>query len=226
MPAIFAKAVPREHGTEPVLAAGMIDNRLTVKASDDAPASPAIWLVPWALTALCLSLAGVFTFERRFLVPICLLGSVSTLWLCHRLRPRFRAWAGSVDLRAILALHVLRAPIGAGFLVLEAQGKLSGAFAELAGYGDIAVGLLAALLLATFGKRDRLLPDRRLLLWNAFGLLDIALVVLQAQRLLLFVDPQGIMALAAFPGSMLPTFVVPLVITSHLLVFRRALSRS
>lgn len=202
----------------------MIDQHLSAKPAVRAlPA--AFWIAPWAALAAALSLAGVFTLERRLLVPLCLVSAVSTLVVCHRTSPRFRAWASALDLRAILALHVLRAPIGAGFLVLEAQGKLSGAFAQVAGFGDIAVGLGALALLATFGRRDRLLPAWPLLLWNAFGLIDIVIVVLQAQRLLLFVDPQGIMALAAFPGSMLPTFVVPLVITSHLLVFRRAFGR-
>jgi hypothetical protein len=198
----------------------MIDQRLPAKASD--ALSPAVWLAPWAALAAFLSLAGVFTLERRLLVPLSLVTAVSTLLVCHRTLPRFRTWTSGLDLRAILGLHALRAPIGVGFLVLEAQGKLTGAFAQVAGFGDIAVGLLALALLATFGKSDRLRPGRALLLWNAFGLIDILVVVAQAQRLLLFVDPEGIMALAAFPGSMLPTFVVPLVITTHLLVFRRA----
>lgn len=200
----------------------MLEQQLPAK-SPDRPLPAAIWIAPWALLAALLSLAGVFTFERRLLIPLSLVTAVSTLVVCHRRLPRFRAWVHALDLRVVLAFHVLRAPIGAGFLLLEAQGKLSAAFARVAGFGDIAVGVAALALLATFGKGDRQKPSLSLLLWNAFGLLDILVVVLQAQRLLLFVDPHGIMALAAFPGSMLPTFVVPLVITTHLLVFRRAL---
>ncbi len=198
----------------------MIDQRLPAKSSDR-PLPAAVWIAPWGLFAAALSLTGVFSFERRLLVPLSLISAVSTLLVCFRALPRFRAWAVALDLRAILVLHVLRAPIGVGFLMLEARGVLSAAFAEVAGFGDIAVGLLALALLVTFGKGHRTEPTPALLVWNAFGLLDILIVVLQAQRLLLFVDPHGIMALAAFPGSMLPTFVVPLVITSHLLVFRR-----
>lgn len=200
----------------------MIDRRLTPNPVPH----PARWLVPWAAAAVAASLSGLFTLERRLLVPLCLLTCVSTLLVFYRMRPAFRAWADEVDLRLVLALHVLRAPIGAGFLVMQAQGKLTGAFAELAGYGDIVVGVLAAILLVGFGSRDRIQPGRGLLVWNAVGLFDIALVVLQAQRLLLWVDPQGMLALAGFPGSLLPTFVVPLVITSHLLVFRRAMAGS
>lgn len=167
-------------------------------------------------------LSGAFSYERRYLVPIALSGSLLTVATCYRMVPRFRAWASKLDLRAILTLHALRAPIGVGFLVLEARGELTGAFARVAGYGDIVVGLLAVALLASFGRTDAIKPTRALLCWNALGLLDIAIVVFQAQRLLLFVDPQGMMALAKFPGSMLPSFVVPLVVSTHLLVFLRA----
>jgi hypothetical protein len=201
----------------------MIDRHSATEPVANLPA--ATWLVPWAALAALLSLSGVFTLERRLLIPLCLVAAVSTLIVCHRRFPRFRSWVNAIDLRTVLLVHAVRAPIGVGFLVMEAQGKLSGAFARVAGYGDIAVGLSALVLLWSFGPRDRRQPTRGLLLWNALGLLDILIVVGQAQRLLLFVDPQGIMALAAFPGSMLPTFVVPIVITTHLLVFVRAFAR-
>jgi hypothetical protein len=60
-----------------------------------------------------------------------------------------------------------------------------------------------------------------LLLWNAFGLIEIAFVVFSALRFGLK-DWQSMAPLRELPLSLLPTFLVPLIITSHVLIFIRA----
>ncbi|WP_410959381.1 hypothetical protein, partial [Salmonella sp. SAL4433] len=60
-----------------------------------------------------------------------------------------------------------------------------------------------------------------LILWNTIGLTDILFVVLLALRLGL-ADWQSMHALREFPLSLLPTFIVPLIIASHVLIFLRA----
>ena len=59
-----------------------------------------------------------------------------------------------------------------------------------------------------------------LLLWNALGLLDILFVVADAAKQAL-VDPTSMAALLHLPLSLLVTFLVPLIIGSHLLIFAR-----
>jgi hypothetical protein len=56
--------------------------------------------------------------------------------------------------------------------------------------------------------------------WNVLGLVDILLVVATAARLGI-ADPESMRPLLRLPLSLLPTFLVPLVIASHVVIARR-----
>src|SRR5439155_21202291 len=101
--------------------------------------------------------------------------------------------------------------------ILCRRGELPFAFAAPAGSGDIIVATLAVLLLALSGPRNRSL----LIIWNTIGLIDILFVIMTALRLGLE-DWRSMHALREFPLSLLPTFLVPLILVSHLLIFFRA----
>ena len=119
-----------------------------------------------------------------------------------------------------MGFHLVRVLAGANFLRLSRSGELPTSFADVAGWGDIAVGIGAALVLAfclparTDGRR------RALLAWNALGLADILLVLGNGARLFLE-DPALVAPFGGLPLAVLPTFVVPLVIASHVLLFTR-----
>lgn len=145
--------------------------------------------------------------------------ATALLVLARSRRPELRAWLDALDVRVLVAFHILRAPIGLWFLVMYAEGRLPGELALRAGWGDIATGLLALAVLPLQLVRRR---DRALLwAWNAFGLADIAMVVLTAQGILLFGDAAQLAGALGMPFLLLPWFVVPLVIATHLLVFAR-----
>jgi hypothetical protein len=59
-----------------------------------------------------------------------------------------------------------------------------------------------------------------LLSWNTLGLIDIVFVVSSVLRFGLK-DWQSMHALRELPLSLLPTFLVPLIIASHVLIFVR-----
>jgi len=86
------------------------------------------------------------------------------------------------------------------------------------GWGDIVVATLALGLLATV--RDLTKACWRVGIWNALGLVDILFVVATASRLALD-DPDSLNALLRLPLSLLPTFLVPLIIAGHVAVFWR-----
>jgi hypothetical protein len=127
----------------------------------------------------------------------------------------FRAWLVAIDERWLVGLHLTRF-VGAYFLYLYARGELPYAFAVPGGLGDIAVASLAALLLLwgpprTTGRRAAYLA------WNALGLVDILFVVVTAARLGL-ANPASMAPLLRLPLSLLPTFLVPLIIASHVIL--------
>jgi hypothetical protein len=98
---------------------------------------------------------------------------------------------------------------------LYEHGQLPFAFAVLGGWGDIVVATLALVLLV-------LRPNSRAIyqVWNALGFADILFVVSTATRLALS-DPASMATLLRFPWSLLPTFIVPLIIFTHVVIFLR-----
>ena len=170
----------------------------------------------WFILALVAGGTGLVDALPPLAVPLVLLTLVATLVLLLHYWPLLRAWADGLDLRALVALHLLRF-VGFYFLYLHGQGRLPYDFAVPGGWGDIAVAALAIPLL--------LYPGRRALwAWNIFGLADILFVVATAGRLVL-TQPDSMHALTVLPLSLLPTFLVPLIIVSHLFLFLRLRGR-
>jgi hypothetical protein len=128
-----------------------------------------------------------------------------------------RVWALGVDVRWLVLFHVTRFFAGAYFLVLCRIGELLCAFATRAGFGDIIVAALAVAVVVTI---RRPFAKTLLLVWNTIGLIDIVFVVFSALRFGLR-DWQSMHALRELPLSLLPTFLVPLIIASHILIFVR-----
>jgi hypothetical protein len=125
-------------------------------------------------------------------------------------------WTESVDPRAFVGLHLSRF-VGIYFLILANGGQLNPSFARPAGFGDCIVAAGALLLLVFWRYLNR---NALLLIWNTFGLLDILLVVVLALRVGLQ-NWSSMSPLRELPLSLLPTFLVPLVIVSHIFIFIR-----
>jgi hypothetical protein len=137
------------------------------------------------------------------------------LVLAGRFVRGFRSWLVGLGWQPVVALHLTRL-LGLYFLYLYKDGQLPRAFAVPGGIGDILVAFLAVgLLLAR-----RHVPQRPHLLlgWNAWGLADILFVVATAARLAIR-DPGSMAALLRLPLSLLPTFLVPIIIGSHIWLF-------
>ena len=128
-----------------------------------------------------------------------------------------RGWALDVDVRWLVGLHLTRMIAGVYFLALCHRGELPCAFALPAGWGDIIVAMLAVVVIAAMHTA---FSKMILLIWNTIGLIDIIFVVSSALRFGLS-DWQSMHALRELPLSLLPTFLVPLIIASHVLIFVR-----
>jgi hypothetical protein len=138
------------------------------------------------------------------------------LFACWKISP-IRVWALNVDLRWLALFHVTRLFAGAYFLLLCQRGQLPCGFARTAGWGDIVIAILAV---AVVGAMRTEFAKPLLLTWNTLGLIDIIFVVLSALRFGLN-DWQSMHALRELPLSLLPMFLVPLIIASHVLIFVR-----
>lgn len=171
----------------------------------------------WLAAAIALGASGRVAELRPPAPQLVLLGLTAALILAGATLPGFRGWLLAIPLRRLVALHVTRF-VGAYFLVLYGRGQLPYAFAVPGGWGDILTATLALGLVLLMPNIERArLP---VLGWNLLGLADILFVVATAARLA-FADPSSMAALLRLPLSLLPTFLVPIIIASHLLILVR-----
>ena len=171
----------------------------------------------WLVVAVVVGATGLL---RQIPIPppaIAVLLTIATLLLV-RLSPRARRAVNELGPGPLVLFHLVRAAAGAYFLVLGARGVLPREFTTAAGWGDIVVGIAAVWVLL------RCLPTRTpfqrsaLFAWNVAGLLDILAVLGNAVRLYIR-DPGFVEPFMSLPLAILPTFVVPIVIVSHMLLF-------
>jgi len=131
--------------------------------------------------------------------------------------PAVRTWLQALDVRALVLVHVSRF-VGGYFLFLYHRGALPYAFAVPGGWGDILVASLALLVVLVPMRAG--IRRHAYVIWNTFGLVDILLVVATATRIG-FSHPWQLRALQVLPLSILPTFLVPLIIATHVIIFVR-----
>jgi hypothetical protein len=142
---------------------------------------------------------------------------VIALLSCYRASRSFRDWALTVDLRYLVSFHLTRF-VGVYFLYLYSHRELPYEFAVPGGVGDIVVALVAIIVLVAPQKNPAIPKMYRL--WNILGFVDILLVVFTAARLAL-ANPASMKTLTHLPLSLLITFLVPIIIATHLLIFVR-----
>jgi len=183
------------------------------------PIALAVRLVFWLWFAAAVA-AGQQLWLQRLpppAVPALVLGLTALLLAGYFRVAALRAWVDALDLRLLVLLHVSRF-VGIYFLVLYRRGELPHDFAVPGGIGDIVVATLA--LPVAFAPLAAAARQRFTNIWNVVGLVDILLVVATAARLNL-TDPLPMRALTRLPLSLLPTFLVPLIIATHVVIFVR-----
>lgn len=171
----------------------------------------------WLCAALALGASGRVARLHPPAPQLILAGLTALLIGAALVFDRFRHWTTTLNVRTILALHVTRF-VGFYFLLLHRKGELPYAFAVPGGWGDILVASLALLILLRVSH-----PEARphvLVGWNLLGFVDLLLVVGTAARLAT-AQPGSMNALLRLPLSLLPTFLVPILLASHVLLFWR-----
>ena len=177
-----------------------------------------VGIVSWLILAVVAGASGLTLRMVPPLPQIILFGLVIVLFLLFWFSSIFRAWILSVDIRLLVGVHLTRF-VGFYFLYLYSLKRLPYDFAVLGGWGDNIVAILALLLIlfiTVSSKKGILIYS----IWNFVGLVDILFVVATATRLAIG-DPQSMSELLKLPLSLLPTFLVPIIIFTHIIIFVR-----
>lgn len=182
-----------------------------------------IGIVVWLAIVTVVGIAGI---PQKLVPPtpqIILAALTIALLVASVVYPPLRSWVLESDWRALVEIHLVRAIAGAGFLLAGSRGKFPEQFATMAGKGDIAVAILGLLVILLVSPHRSYAPFVYGL-WNLLGLLDVLRVVVDATRIAL-VDRAAMSELLQMPFVLLPLFVVPILIASHVWLFERIFRR-
>ena len=185
----------------------------------------------WILIGMCIWLAvavviGALGIPRELQPPTpqIIVGVLTLLLvLVSLIHGPLRSWVMSCDWRALVEIHLIRAVAGVGFLLAGAHGRFPEQFAKMAGYGDIGVAVLG-LLLILFVSPHLAIAPWLYGIWNTLGLLDILHVVIDAGHRAT-ANPASMMEILVPPFVLLPLFVVPILIASHIWLYERVFRR-
>jgi hypothetical protein len=178
----------------------------------------------WFAVVTVLAAAGLFTSRLGtpaigiFVVGPVLLVAATGLHagVMHRL-------AIGIPLAVLVVVNAGRL-LGAFFLLLTADGRLSPTFASTAGWGDITAAVLSLPVAWLVHRRA---PGWRplALAWNAFGFVDLLVAVTlgvgsqPAFPLRFIFEEPGTALMASLPWLLIPGYLVPLYLLTHLAVF-------
>jgi hypothetical protein len=177
----------------------------------------------WFVVVSALAAIGVFTIAPALAAAI--VAPVAVGVLAARRSASFRALVLGIPLWLLVAVHAGRL-LGAFFLALHAEGRLPATFARSAGWGDIAVALLA-IPVAWMAARHARSWRTTTLVWNALAFVDLVMAVTlglgstpgSPLRFIFEDTVPGTMAM--LPWVLIPGYLVPMYLLAHVAVFTR-----
>lgn len=164
--------------------------------------------------------AGHFLLLQRLpalAVPAVTLALAALPVLAYFRVSSIRAWIDAIDLRALVLLHATRF-VGIYLLVLHQRGELPRTLAIPGSLGDIVVAVMALpIALAPLADAAR---SRAIVIWNVVGFVGLLLVQFSTARIAV-AAPAEVRVLTQLPLSLLPTFLFPLLLATHVVIFAR-----
>ncbi len=185
-------------------------------------------LVAWLVLQMSIALTG-FYLDTMSLPPRFAFGVVPTLVaiIALFLTEKGKYFIENLDLHALTLMHIVRIPVELVLLWLFKNGQ----FPEIATFEgrnfDIIAGITAPFI-AYFGFTKHVLSPKIIMAWNILCLCLLVNVVTHAALSIetpfqKFGLEQPNRAVLYFPFVWLPSFIVPLVLLSHLVVLKRLL---
>ncbi len=177
-----------------------------------------ILLPAWFLSATLVGLTGII---KNAPAPVygMTVGILTAIVLIAYFRSRrLMDFIHTIPLRSLIAVHGIRL-IGIYFIYLFSKKQLPFAFAIPGGIGDILIACFALVLVISGFSRSKI-NWNRILIWNTLGLIDILFALQTAIRLGLK-DMRQMDPLTHLPLILLPTFLVPILLSTHGIIFYR-----
>ncbi len=188
----------------------------------------ALLVAGWFTTIVALAAGGLFSTPHglgTLAIGAAVAAPLLVGIIAFARSPSVRAFGMSIPLALLVGVHVGRL-LGGFFVALHAAGRLPPTFALTAGWGDVLVGA-AAVPLAWMIHRRASGWRTLTLAWNALALLDLVTAVLlgvgsapDSPVRFIFENPNS-GAMGTLPWLMIPGFLVPLYMLSHLVIFAR-----
>jgi hypothetical protein len=179
-------------------------------------------IVAWLSFALSASALQLFRndFARPpvlFILAAVMPVILFLLWYAYS--PGLREFALSLDPRTLTLAQAWRIN-GFIFLALYSYGILPGLFAFPAGWGDISIGTTALLIGAKYAKAQH---RNLFIVWQLLGIIDLVVAVSLGATARL-TDPHSVpmTAMTILPLSLIPTFIVPLLLIIHIICIAQA----
>ena len=179
----------------------------------------------WVGLATALGAAGLLAFSPGHPVPLVGVLFATPLIAAGALAVRYpgvRSALMAIPMSLLIGLNSMRV-LGVMFLLLAAQGRLSGPFPFSAGLGDIITGAFA-IPLAVSVARSKMPSRGAIKRWNIFGALDLLVAVglgitsAAGSPLHLIHAGVGSAAMQYLPFCLVPTVLVPFYLITHAIV--------
>jgi len=193
-----------------------------IDASRAAKVTLAVVIGLWIGLAAAVAEAGWLPIARPipvvglFVAIPLLAAGFATAW------PRAREALLSIPMPVMVALNVVRI-FAVLFLVLAAEGRLTGPFPYSAAWGDIITGVVAVPVLWLLKDDAGARHTTAIGAWNLFGAADLVLAIAfgvtsaEGSPLQLFPGP-GSQAMQHVPWSFVPTVLVPIWLILHAII--------
>ena len=178
----------------------------------------AIWFI-FAVSASALHLFQNASARIGIAVAVAALTPIILFFVWFAGSANFRQFTLSLNQLILTFVQSWRI-LGVVFVILEANGILPAIFALPAGYGDMAIGATA-----TFAALKLAKPSRRnsFILWQVLGITDLVMAVsLGTTARLLSPHAPSTAAMTVLPLSLVPTFIVPLLLIFHVICIAQA----
>ncbi|HEY3988444.1 MAG TPA: hypothetical protein VGM02_04040 [Acidobacteriaceae bacterium] len=185
-------------------------------------------LAGWFCVVLLAGATGAFAYEGGIgvaglglavVIPI----AVLSLWVLGTARGR--DLVARLPLETLVGVQAVRV-LGITFILLYWAKRLPAPFAPVAGWGDVAVGLLAIPLGLLLARGPGSVPKALIVLWNVLGLTDLVVAVALGATsspgpLQIFHSEPSSAIMSSLPWILIPCFLVPSLAFLHLCTFYR-----